>query len=151
MENDLIAVICTCKGKVSEKYNWSEILWIQQYVRAGKLDFRKFASERISENFLMKHGLTQDSMDLLVQLRGCRYTESIIKSALMICKGGAIKMITISAAEEFNAMNSCDMSYIQHSKVKLNHVYFRFPIPEEELRNSLQNKLDVFFCFFATL
>ena len=128
--------ICQRQGLGKVRHLDTQTLWIQQAVRAGKVDLRKVPGESNPADLLTKHSLTQARMEMLVQLHGCRYTEGRAESAPMTRKGGTTKATMASAAEELNAMDAFQMPHIQWSGAELDRRYPRLEVPEEELLDS---------------
>ena len=108
MWTDSSAAIAICQrqglGKVGHLD--TQTLWIQQAIRAGKVDLRKVAGESNPADLLTKHSLTQAPMEMLAQLHRCRYTEGRAESAPMTRKGGTAKATTASVVEELNAVDA---------------------------------------------
>ena len=128
--------ICQRQGLGKVRHLDTQTLWIQQAVRAGKVDLRKVAGESNPADLLTKHSLTQARMEMLVQLHGCRYTEGRAESAPMTRKGGTTKATMASAVEGLNALEAFEMPHVQYSEAELNRRYPRLEVPEEELLDS---------------
>ena len=78
--------ICQRQGFGKVRHLDTQTLWIQQAVRAGKVDLWNLAEESNPADLLTKHNLTQARMEMLVQLHGCRYTEGRAESAPIVAR-----------------------------------------------------------------
>jgi hypothetical protein len=71
---DSSAAICICQrrglGKVRRLD--TQTSWIQQAVRAGKIDLRKIDGNKNPVDPLSKHSISEARLEMLVDVFGCR-------------------------------------------------------------------------------
>ena len=101
---DSSAAICICQrqglGKV--RHLDTQTLWIQQAVRAGKVDLRKIDGDKNPADLLTKHSISEARLEMLVKVFGCRYAEGRAASAPKERKGASSKFTFADAAKELN-------------------------------------------------
>ena len=65
--------ICSRQGLGKLRHLDTHTLWIQQAVRTKRVDLRKIDGERNPADLLTKHSISQQRLDSLVALYGCKY------------------------------------------------------------------------------
>ena len=131
--------ICQRQGLGKLRHLDAKTLWVQQAVRTGRVDLRKVHGERTPADLLTKHSLTRASMEMLVQLHGCRYLEGRAESAPKVRKGASSKGTMANAdAEIGNVEPEPEMPHNMHDQHKLDELFPRTDVPDEELLDDRQ-------------
>ena len=95
--------ICQRQGLGKVRHLDAQTLWIQQAVRAGKVDLRKIDGDKNPADLLTKHSITEARLEMLVEVFGCRYAEGRAASAPKERKGVSNKFTLADAAKELSA------------------------------------------------
>ena len=98
--------ICQRQGLGKVRHLDTQTLWIQQAVRTGKVDLRKVAGDKNPADLLTKHSLTEERLEMLVRIYGCRYVDGRAASAPKERKGASSKFTLADHARELNAADS---------------------------------------------
>ena len=75
-------------------------MWIEQAVRAGKIDVRKIDRDKNPADLLPKHSISEARVEMLVKIFGCRYMDGRAASAPKERKGASSKFTLADAAKE---------------------------------------------------
>ncbi len=90
--------ICSRQGLGKLRHLDTHTLWIQQAVRAGRVDLRKIDGEENPADILTKHSLSRHRLEKLVELHGCKYLGGRAATAPTTRKGTSSKTTMASAS-----------------------------------------------------
>ena len=94
--------ICSRQGLGKLRHVDTRSLWVQQRVRDGALEIRKVRGEVNPADLFTKHLSSEDRVEELLQLFGCRYAEGRAKGAPLLRRDAGVSHTGILA---------CDMVY----------------------------------------
>ena len=129
--------ICQRQGLGKVRHLDTQTLWIQQAVRAGKVDLRKIDGDKNPADLLTKHSITEARLEMLVKVFGCRYLEGRAASAPKERKGASSKFTFADAAKELNttvpsqAEDEIVLPHIRWSAEELDQKHPSCSVPED--------------------
>ena len=94
--------ICSRQGLGKLRHVDTRSLWVQQRVRDGALEIRKVRGEVNPADLFTKHLSSEDRVNELLKLFGCRYAEGRAKGAPLLRRDAGVSHMGILA---------CDMVY----------------------------------------
>ena len=129
--------ICQRQGLGKVRHLDTQTLWIQQAVRAGRVDLRKVHGESNPADLFTKHSLTQARLEMLVNLHGCQYREGRAESAPKTRKSTGNKVTMAEASDELNTTDDrVWMPHVRYSNDELDTAYPKLGVPNNESLDS---------------
>ena len=122
--------ICSRQGLGKLRHLDTHLLWIQQAVRARRIDLRKIRGETNPADVFTKHLASRDKLRQMVTLLGCRYTEGRAVSAPLI-RDSTGSRATISQANVVEAEDAPCMPHLMHDLDALDKAYPSLSAPED--------------------
>ena len=95
--------ICSRQGLGKLRHLDTHTLWVQQAVRTRRIDLRKVDGERNPADLLTKRSISQQKLDGLVSLFGCKYMDGRAASAPQVRKGASNRTTMATADPELGA------------------------------------------------
>ena len=152
--------ICTRQGLGKLRHLDTHTLWIQQAVRAKRVDLRKVDGEANPADLLTKHSIGRQRLEGLVSLYGCKHIGGRAESAPQVRKGVTTRATMAEADRVLGATGRPDqpvtrpaarvevsgsveetspcMPHLLHSAIELNQLYPAIEAPPDEPLDDLQ-------------
>ena len=141
--------ICSRQGLGKLRHLDTHTLWVQQAVRTGRIDLRKVAGERNPADLLTKHSISQQKLEELVTLYGCRYTDGRAASAPQVQKGASNRVTMADAEKEISTCEDQEeypvgsevpalMPHTAYTPSELARLHPPIPAPADEQLDDLQ-------------
>ena len=127
--------ICQRQGLGKVRHLDTQTLWIQQAVRAGKIDLRKIDGDKNPADLLTKHSISEARLEMLVKIFGCRYMDGRAASAPKERKVASSKFTLADAAKELNTAQAEEEIVLPHVRWPADELERRHPsqsVPEDE-------------------